>query len=203
MSPDELSRHLLDYVKDRLNGEQRREIEGLMAADAAIAGEIAYLQGLDGAARLQRAADGRSDTGLGWARLSKALDAAGATAPARPAAANDGGPGAWKWATLALGLVAAAQAMVLIAGPRPDHQENAIYVPVTGSSTGYLVQISFNPDAREADMRALLLRSGGEIVSGPSRVGLYRVRFEDEMARTAALGHFAGLPGLVESAAAE
>lgn len=201
MTSDELSEHLLAYVKGRLAETERQDVERLVEADPAISAELAYLQSLDAAAALQRTADGDNGTGLGWARLSKALDGAGTAAGS--VAANDNRARAWKWATLALGCVAAVQAIFLMQGLGIVSEDEARYVPVVEASAGYLVQVSFNPDAPEGQIRELLLQAGGELVSGPSAIGIYRVRFESQSARDAGLGQFHAARGIVEDAAPE
>lgn len=44
---------------------------------------------------------------------------------------------------------------------------------------GAIVQVKFNPDTTEKDIRAALQEVSGEIVTGPSAVGVYRIRLTD------------------------
>lgn len=90
--------------------------------------------------------------------------------------------------------VAAQFALILVLGgalllPRSgdDAGTEAAYSVASGAAGsipagGISLDIVFDPAISEQDMRTLLLDTGGEIISGPSPVGMYRVRFADSAA---------------------
>lgn len=53
------------------------------------------------------------------------------------------------------------------------------------SVEGTLLQITFRPDAREADLRAVLSSVQAEIVSGPGALGVYTIEVPSENSRSA------------------
>ena len=92
--------------------------------------------------------------------------------------------------------VAAQFALILVLGgalllPRSgdDTATDNAYSVASGASGsvpagGISLDIVFGPAVTEAAMRTLLLELDGEIISGPSPVGVYRVRFADSGAQT-------------------
>lgn len=194
LSGDDKSARLLDYVQGRLSDPEKQEIDAATASDAALAEELAYYQGLASAAD---APEPSADHEFGWAKLSKSIDAEAAITPPIAVAANDNF-NFWKVATLALGLVAAAQAAFLI-GPLKPATTDPIYVPVTQAAELDL-QVIFIDTATSADMNLLLYDLDAEIVAGPSALGLYDIRFTSKSSRDAGLNALRSMPEIVESA---
>lgn len=52
--------------------------------------------------------------------------------------------------------------------------------PFSGTESRPIVQIVFSPDATEASIRRVLLQDGNEVLSGPTRQGVYRVALGKE-----------------------
>lgn len=59
--------------------------------------------------------------------------------------------------------------------PGPDQTLGETRSAGAGNATGPVLRVSFQPDARESEIRRLLVRSGGRIVGGPGQLGGYLV----------------------------
>lgn len=110
--------------------------------------------------------------------------------------ADDAGPGEMAWHRLrrdmrqdpmrrrrswwkpslaaAAALVIALQGVLLFSGAGRDGYGLAGHGP-----EGTVLQVKFNPDATEKEIRAILQAVTGEIVKGPSARGIYRIRLAD------------------------
>ena len=119
------------------------------------------------------------------------------TAEQAPVAANDNSR-IWKYAAAALAIVAALQTAVLI---QPSTQAPAeIYVTASANDANTpAVNVIFQPSAPAEALTRVLKQVDGEIIAGPSAIGLYTVAFETETARDDALAALEAETGLVES----
>lgn len=93
----------------------------------------------------------------------------------------------WRALAVAASLAVLVQAGVLVRqtlGPGPGAQPLGGAVVRPGDRA--LLQVAFAPDAREADVQAVLREVGATIVEGPSAAGLYRVALRDVAAGDAA-----------------
>lgn len=182
---------LVAYVRGRLPEAEAARISALAATRPELAAEIALARGV--AADVDAEAAAATPGDLGWARIARALESQKA-APVRPARIS-----LWR-----MGAVAAAAVLgwQLVAVPLLEGPETG-YVPVT-EAPGTLpeITVAFTPEATEPEMRALLRAVGGEVVGGPSAVGLWRLGFADAAARDEALARLEADP-IVESAQAD
>ena len=71
------------------------------------------------------------------------------------------------------------------------------------TADGPALIVAFTASAPEADIRALLVETGGQIIRGPSALGLWRIGFADDTARDAATERFSQSAGIVESTQAD
>lgn len=195
MTEMEASELLRDCAAGRLSDEVRVGVEAQAARSPALAEELAYYKGL---VRAGQEPSGVTSPGeLGWARLSRAMDEEAVSA-APPAAANDNMQ-IWKYAAFALGLVATLQAAFMFFPSTASIDGDApIYTPVLDPSDR--VRVTFVETATEADIRALLLNVDGEIVAGPSAIGLYELDFESMEERDAAMERLSAADSIIESA---
>lgn len=196
---DEISEILLDYANDRLSADARTNVETAASNHSTIAEELEYYKGLSNALKIDEVI--ASDNELGWARLQKAIaeDAQNASAPI---AANDNKASFWKAAAFVLGFIVIGQgAFQFIASDSMSDQEER-YVPVTETVDGFQAQVTFNPGASEESVRKALRSADGRIISGPSSLGVYTIRFASEAARTDGVSAMQNLPGVVESVSA-
>ncbi|MEL7481691.1 MAG: hypothetical protein AAGJ29_09015 [Pseudomonadota bacterium] len=193
LTEDAKSARILDYVKGRLDEDDRAAVEAAALEDPVIAEELAYYQGLG---RAGHAAPEPQDHEFGWSRLSKAIDE-DTQSSAPPLAANDNSQ-LWRVAAFGLGLLALVQAGLLFDTWSGPGREEPVYIPVTEES-GFDLQVIFANDATNADIRDLLIGLDGEIVAGPSAIGLYDVRFTSDDDRRAGLEGLRAASNLVES----
>jgi hypothetical protein len=103
-------------------------------------------------------------------------------------------------AGMAAALVIAVQSVVLWQTVSPVDR----YAPLSGSSVGGgVLQATFSPQAREADLRALLRESGVRIVDGPSAAGVYRLAVDAGQDPEQVVQTLKRHPGLIRHAALE
>jgi len=195
LSGDAKSALLLDYVQGRLSATERAEIDLAIAADNGLAEELSYYQAM---ANANEPVAKSADHEFGWARLSKSIDAETSAPASQPIAANDNSF-KWKLATMAFGLIALAQAGIMMSTSAPADSETAVYVPVTQNSN-HEVRLIFTDNATNKQIRTLLNQIGAEIVTGPSALGIYNVRFASEAEGEAGLERLREASGIVESA---
>lgn len=152
-----------------LDADERAELERAFAADEALRRERDFVTRL----RLGvKAASDAPDPGeLPLRRALKRIEREEARAR-RPS-------GWWRAAAIAAGIAVVIQSGVLV---------RQLYAPVRGgpdllgearpADGRAVLQIVFAPEAREAEIRALLRTEHAEIVDGPSAAGVYRVALE-------------------------
>jgi anti-sigma-K factor RskA len=194
LSDQALSELLLDYVRGTAPEDAKAAIDMRAATDQTIADEIAYLQGLKHAISPLKQ-DAAPDE-LGWKRLSNAINAERA-----PMAANDNAP-FWKYAAAALAVVAALQTAFLFQSPQSS--EEPTYVTASANDeTIFGLNVIFQPTATADELTSVLKDVKGEIIAGPSALGLYTIAFDDAAARDAALTVLTRKTDIVESVSAK
>jgi hypothetical protein len=199
MSADDISECLLDCAKGRLSEEACAEVEAAARADAAISEELAYYKGLVGAGELGSVHEA-SPGELGWARLSRELDGLEGAQDLPERAANDNSR-LWKFAAIALGILAIGQfSSSFIGSPA---QDTARYVPVTETGAEFVAQIAFAENVSEKAVRDLLVAVEADIVSGPSALGIYRLGFADADARDRGISVLSKSAEIVDSVIAQ
>lgn len=103
------------------------------------------------------------------------------------------------------GVAAAAVLALAVMGALRLGEEGAGrsgYEIATSADARAIAQITFAPTATEAEIRALLLETGGTLVDGPSALGIYRLSFGDAKARDSGVARLKGAR-IVESVSAE
>jgi hypothetical protein len=178
-----------------LSPEEQAEVDVAAAADPQVAAELKSLRAIGDAIRT--AETPTSPGALGWARLQRDLRK---SAPSRTSALR---ADAWRWVAVAACLIVVAQTLALTAvlSRRDD-------VLVAAGDSGaaqraFIAQIVFKPDAREQDIRALLLDVKGTLVDGPSALGVYKASFQSEEEARAAVDKLRAQPEIVEFAEVE
>lgn len=157
-----------------LDGADLAAVDAALAEDADLRAELAALTAIRATMRAEEVA---SPGDFGLARLMRDVDAE--TRVAAPVAANDN-----VVPLMRLRIWQVAAAVVLAVGigfnlPQfgpstapMDSAEPAGFTLASGGADADFTVV-FAPDATEAEMRALLLQAGLEIVSGPSALGIY------------------------------
>lgn len=183
-----------------LEGADLAAVDAALAEDAELRADLAALTAIRDTMQAEEVA---SPGDFGLARLMRDVDAE--TRVSAPVAANDN---VVPLSRLRIWQVAAAVVLAVgigfnlpQVGPGSAPMERAESEPAgfTLASGGAEADftVAFAPDATEADMRALLLAAGLEIVSGPSALGIYGLGLIDADTSDAA---FAALSasGIVE-----
>lgn len=190
---EELALDLPFHVNGTLDPEAAAEIAAWLATDPAARAEAEALAAIR--ADMQ-AEDLRSPGEFGLARLMRDIDREAAAAPApRPAATA--APRVWLWKLAAAVALAAFLGQTWLglgrdggplnmAGPRYGLAGGGD-APGAAAATAPRLVAAFAPAATEAEIRALLLEAGVEIVAGPSALGLYRLAADDPAAALAVL----------------
>ncbi|MEM8957134.1 MAG: hypothetical protein AAGC86_04885 [Pseudomonadota bacterium] len=185
---------LLAYLQDKMSPDDRTRFEAEMTSDQSLAAEVAAMR----AVRAELASgDGVADMDAGWTRLSAALDEE-STQPAnlnRPVRLSLLQAAALVLASVLLWQVAIAPNLTGLGGPG--------YETVTEDRTGPVLQVIFNEDASMGEISELLRQFDGNLLDGPSTLGLYRIGFPDTAQRTAALDALTERPDLVDTVASE
>ena len=179
------------FVRGRLTPEAAEAVARAAAADPRVSADLALTRGI-AAALDAEAAETPGPGALGWARLSRAIDA-----EEKPATSQRRWLPAWQLAGAAAAAVLLWQA---IAVPLIAPDGGPGFEPV-GEAAAFSLAVGFAEDAPEGEIRALLLSVGGRITDGPSALGLWQVSFDDAAARDAALAAFEAAP-IVATAAA-
>lgn len=81
----------------------------------------------------------------------------------------------WRTFAIAASLVLVVQLGVMIGMT----QQQDLFVPLSGSDYAEnIVQVQFTSNARENDIRQLLISIDGSIIQGPSKNGIYRIELK-------------------------
>lgn len=175
------------YVNGSLGDAERARVEAALEEDEALRLEVEFLQRMRGSVK-----EGAQDAGvgaLGERRLLRSIRRErrrdGLRRAVRPALA------------LAAGLALVAQSLV-IANLMGEERG----LDTLGAGGAHL-QVRFVPEAREGDLRELLLDEGLVIVEGPSALGLYHLRLEEPEELDRALEALRAREDLIEHVAKE
>jgi hypothetical protein len=183
-----------------LEGADLAAVDAALAEDAELRADLAALTAIRDTMQAEEVA---SPGDFGLARLMRDVDAE--TRVSAPVAANDN---VVPLSRLRIWQVAAAVVLAVGIGfnlpqvgpdsaptERAENEPAGFTLASGGAEADFTV--AFAPDATEADMRALLLAAGLEIVSGPSALGIYGLGLIDADTSDAA---FAALSasGIVE-----
>jgi len=190
---------LPDYLQGRLSSAETSYFESALNKNAHLRAELEFLTKLS--ENLKADADDFEPGEFGWSRLNRDIDASmpdqsgESQTPKYPAT-----PKFWRYAAMALAVLSVGQGALLIQKPTQVN-ENARYVTVSSTSQDYVgAIIGFNPEASEAELREVLHASHAEIISGPSPLGLYTVRFTTTEQRAKAMRIYAQQSSVIETA---
>ena len=179
----ELEKLLPWYANGTLSDDERREVEAYLERSAEARAELAFLQGLR--QQVKEEAIGNSPGELGWRRLQREIKRDGAGAPAAPAVSAS--PGWWRPAAIAAALVIVLQSAVLV-GTWPGSEPQEMIPAGVPSGEAAVLQVTFAPDATEAQISDLLRAVRGNLVGGPSALGIYRVEIGTDPNDAVAVG---------------
>ena len=189
-SRDDIEALLPFYANGTLEGADRAAVEAALETDAELRADLAALQAIRQTMQTEEVA---SPGDFGLARLMRDVEAeTPVTAP--PAAANDNVVPVTRlrlWQTAAAVILAVGLGVNLLPGPgdAPETGRSIATDEAPTTEEGFSLAsggapdftIAFAPDAREAEIRALLLQAGVEITQGPSALGLYGLSLLDSV----------------------
>lgn len=175
------------YVNGSLGSAERARVEAALAEDAELRLEADFLGRVRGS--VKTSAQDQGVGALGERRLLRTIhrDARREQVRrfARPALA------------LAAGLALVAQTLVIANLMRDDAGLDTLTGPAA------TLQVRFESEARESEIRELLLEQGLVIVDGPSALGLYHLALEDPAEADRIVELLRSRPDLVEHVAKE
>ncbi len=163
------------YTQLRLSEDDCAAFEKQMAKDPALRAEVAAITAMNNVFSHEDDASPKN----GWARLSKRIDAE------TQGAANDNRP-------IRISLLQAACIAAIavigwqVVGVPLLTKQQATYVTVSAESSEASVQVVFNATASLSEVTETLDDLQGQIVDGPSALGVYIVEFSDVDARDTA-----------------
>ena len=157
-------------------------MEAEAAADPAVAAELATLSGVASALKAEDVPVPGKE--MGWARISRAIDAETAASRASSSIVK------WQVAAAVFGFLAIGQTLFLTSGTNNPTEDQFGLAGEEVITQTWGLQVAFAPDTPIVAIESLLLENGGQISGGPSAIGLYRVTFDSESARDAAAAAF-------------
>jgi anti-sigma-K factor RskA len=189
--PADTDETVVAYVRGRLTPDEAQRLEAEATSRPELAAEIALIRGV--LASFDAEAGSPAPGELGWARLSRAIDAEPrrALAPA-PRARRP----LWPLAASAAAAVLVWQVAAVPLLTRPGQEPG--YAPVSEAPAGLTLDVAFAPEASEGAIRELLRSVDAQVSGGPSAIGLWQLSFPSAEARDSAMETLAAAP-IVES----
>jgi hypothetical protein len=178
------------YLNGTLDDAERAEVEAALATDESLRWELEFLKGIE--SDVQARDPGPSPGEFGLARLMRDIDGETRTAPSTRTRSR-----IWQIAAAIAVAVVAVQGIYIAGGGDRIVELAGGEQSVTAGPT---LTVAFSPDAIEAEIRALLLETGLEIVGGPSALGLWTLAVTGEISPAEAVGALQGRTDIVESA---
>lgn len=163
------------YLIGRLDSNQRHQVETAIKANEDLQRELEFLHILENRIKSEHIV---SPGEMGWARLKRDIVAIDNNSQAKQATHSKSNSSAW-WKTAA---IAASLAMVIQSAVLIQQQSKPIdsYRPLSSSELKHTVKVKFAANASEIQLRRLLVKLQGQIVDGPSALGIYHLRFQNQ-----------------------
>ena len=177
----ELDELLPFYVAGTLDAEETSRVEAYVSGSEQAQKEVEILRSIQ--AQVKSESFPQSPGELGFKRLEKMI-----SQDTQITASNDNIESWWRPVGIAASFAAAFFAVIAVqdfsSGP-----DTGGFITASGpiNVTGPLVQIMFQPDVTEEEIRAFFLDQDLTIVNGPSSIGLYYVEYLGEKASEAEL----------------
>ena len=200
---DETGLDILAYLRGELSPADTQRIENLAAEDLEVAADIELQRRIMAAVKTE--VNDMPASEFGWARLSKAMSDEAAQGVKPLAVSNDNNQDLshqplrfWRIAAAALAVISLGQAGFIMS-KSSGHDAAARYVTVSeGNFIG--IEVAFSPDAPQSHVTQLLQTVKGEMVSGPSTLGLYKVKFTSKDVCNQAVEAFHAADKVIETA---
>lgn len=158
------------YVNGTLEADEKAKVEQAIKDNPSLKSEIEFLEKLRNEVKVQQTEDSPGELGL--KRLQKSLR----EEKQKEASNTTPGTSGWGWrvASIAACMLLVIQTIVLL----PKWQSDDLTAAGGGQIIhvgGQIISITFVPDAREENIRNLLLTVDANIVDGPSALGVYKI----------------------------
>lgn len=166
------------YLREELSAVETAEFESYLTENPDFQADIEFQRNL-----MTARADepDPSELEFGWARLSRSIDNLESQTPVTLSTETElkntavfGG--VWKIAAVALACLSIGQAFYITNSEAPRQYELASEAEVPGVS----LQLSFKSDANLTHVSDFLVNYSSQIISGPSKLGIYTVAFPDK-----------------------
>jgi len=176
---DDLDLLLPWYVNGTLSAEERRQVEAYLERSGHARDEVDLLRALR--QQVKDDAVENSPGELGLQRLKREIKQTeqGPAASDRLAGRTITVASFWRPLAVAACLVVMVQAGVMVG--LGDFGGDTVTVGIASGTTGLIepqLQVTFAPDATEADIRELLQSAGASIADGPTALGIYKLRLD-------------------------
>lgn len=153
------------YVNGTLTADERQIVEAYLAQVPEAQDEVAFLRRLRDEVKATQPATTPGEFGL--KRLQRQIE--------QERVSRWRGAGFWRAAAVAAALVVLVQGAVLFETWRSGDD---FIVAGTGERSAVVLQLTFDPQATEAEIREALQAVDAHLVSGPGALGVYRVALE-------------------------
>ncbi len=185
------------YLRGELSAAQTAEFEAYLNENPDFQADIEFQRNL-----MAARADEPDPSGLefGWARLSRSIDnlesknTETSTVQTKTKNITVLG-GMWKIAALALACVSIGQAFYITNSETSKHYQLASETEASGVS----LQLSFKSHVNFTDVSDLLINHNSQIISGPSKLGIYTVSFPDKENCLSMIGTLISKENLVDT----
>ncbi len=184
--PDDIEALLPWYASGALSGGERARVEAALAIQPDLRVSLATLEEDrdETVAINQTLGAPRADV---WARIAAGVEAAPRRRSLRERFAALLGPRPFlSLAAATAALVVLLQGTAIVALLRPGARPPAYETVTAGRSTADAL-VAFAPDAKIADVAALLERAGATLAGGPRAGGLYELRLKGQPATRAGI----------------
>jgi len=157
------------YVAGTLNSDEVSRVEAYLAANETARKEVDVLRSIQETVKSQTFPQSPGE--FGFKRLEKLI-----SEEPQIQASNDNIESWWRPVGIAASFAAAFFALIAVQDLTP---QPGGFITASGpiNVTGPLVQVMFQPDVTEAEIRSFFLEKNLVIVNGPSAIGLYYVEY--------------------------
>lgn len=168
MNKDFYRENLPMYVNGNLTAEEKADFDRELSQDDSLKKEAAFLNAVRGYVKQENI---QTPGEMGWHKLKRQIKKESESNVTTHKTVS-------KWRTFA---VAASLVLVIQAGFMANMmQQQDSYAPLSGDDySENVIQVQFNSNAKESDIRKLLISIDGSIIEGPSTKGLYRIQLKN------------------------
>lgn len=188
MNKQEINEALPWYANDSLSAEERAEIEQALENNTELQQETEFLNKLRNTIQKNQI---QSPGEFGLQKLKRSIKT-----EEKPTSDK------WRVFTIAASIMLVVQVGIMTT----LIQQEQTYVPLSGVEPGKnIIQVQFNEQAKEIDIRNTLLQFNAEIIEGPSKQGIYRIRLDqtDESNIDIHVNKLNNMQGIVDFAESE